>query len=287
MYEPKRIPRITETSAPLSEMRYGITKSEDFIDLADPTIDPLHIHGYLEIFFSIDAEVSFFVNDEVYHVKRGDLVISRPGDVHVCIFPKDAVYSYYCLWIDADFSSPFFAFLAKKDFSPLISLDMEEVTAVASALNALYTLPQEKKRSVKETSMLLTVLLALSEPRSANKPNAAVPVMLSEIIRFIKQNFVEIHSISDITKKFFISPSTLNRHFRTHLHTSPRDYVEAQKLAYALELLKNGAGVTEACIEAGFSDCSHFIVLFKKKFGTTPLKYKKQIQEKEFISYML
>ena len=51
MYEPKRIPRITETSAPLSEMRYGITKSEDFIDLADPTIDPLHIHGYLEIFF--------------------------------------------------------------------------------------------------------------------------------------------------------------------------------------------------------------------------------------------
>ena len=110
-------------------------------------------------FFSIDAEVSFLVNDEVYHVKRGDLVISRPGDVHVCIFPKDAVYSYYCLWIDADFSSPFFAFLAKKDFSPLISLDMEEVTAVASALNALYTLPEEKKRSVKEMSMLLTVLL--------------------------------------------------------------------------------------------------------------------------------
>ncbi|MBP3591363.1 MAG: AraC family transcriptional regulator [Clostridia bacterium] len=47
---------------------------------------------------------------------------------------------------------------------------------------------------------------------------------------------------------------------------------------YVLELLKKDASVTEACTAAGFSDCSHFIVLFKKKFGETPLKYKKRIE---------
>ena len=108
MYEPKRIPRLTQTIDMLPTLHYGINKADDFIDVDDPTIDPLHIHGYLEIFFSIDADVSFLVNDAVYPVCAGDLVISRPGDVHVCVFPKSAVYDYYCLWIDTDFSSRFF-----------------------------------------------------------------------------------------------------------------------------------------------------------------------------------
>ena len=43
----------------------------------------------------------------------------------------------------------------------------------------------------------------------------------------------------------------------------------------ALYALRGGASVTAAATNAGFSDCSHFIVLFKKKFGQTPLEYKK------------
>ncbi len=72
--------------------------------------------------------------------------------------------------------------------------------------------------------------------------------------------------------------ATLNRYFRTHLHTTPREYIEAKRFAFSLELLKNGASVTAACTEAGFTDCSHFIVLFKKKFGVTPHRYKKRMQ---------
>lgn len=280
MYEPKRIPRFTGATEALPALRYGIKKADDFIDINDPTIDPLHIHGYLEIFFSIDAEVSFLVNDTVYPVREGDLVISRPGDVHVCIFPRSAAYEYYCLWIDTDFSSPLFAFLQEESFSPLLSLDAERKTAVRAALAALCTSPKEKKSAVQEMALLLSVLSVLCEARGASERTAALPAVLSEVIRYIKKNFADIRTVADITERFFLSTSTLNRHFRTYLHTTPREYVEAQKLAFALELLKNGATVTEACAEAGFSDCSHFIVLFKKKFGETPLRYKKRIQEK-------
>ena len=48
-------------------------------------------------------------------------------------------------------------------------------------------------------------------------------------------------------------------------------------MSEAVRLLADGAGVTEACLGAGFSDTSHFIALFKKRFGKTPLEYKKQI----------
>ena len=162
-------------------------------------------------------------------------------------------------------------------------MDTEQSASILAVLEALCSLPKKNKNNVKEASLILTMLSAISEARCASERIADVPVIFSEIIRFVKQNFAQIRTVADIAEKFFISPSTLNRYFRTYLHTTPREYVETKKLAHAMELLKGGSGVTEACTEAGFSDCSHFIVLFKKKFGSTPLKYKKQIQKKKAI----
>ena len=278
MYEPKRIPSLDAKTAPLPEIRYGIKKSNQFVDLEDPTIDPLHIHGYLEIFFSISAEVSFLVNDTLDPVSRGDALISRPNDVHVCIFPRSDAYEYYCLWIDADFSLPFFDFIRKSDASPLFSLGTEKAATFEAWLERLEALQSGERNATLEISLLFSILAELNADREEQAPAASLPMPLSDVLLYINGSFTEICSVSDLARRFFISTATLNRRFRTHLHTTPREYIEAQKLSYAIELLKKGASVTEAATTAGFSDCSHFIVLFKKKFGETPLQYKKRMQ---------
>ena len=48
-------------------------------------------------------------------------------------------------------------------------------------------------------------------------------------------------------------------------------------MALAEKLLRIDISVTDACYRAGFSDCSRFILCFKKKFGKTPLKYKQEL----------
>ncbi len=276
MYEPKRIPSLYAQTEPLPPMRYGIKKADSFIDLEDPTIDPLHIHDYLEIFFNTGAEVSFLVGDTVYPVAKGDIVISRGGEVHVCVFPRSDVYRYFCLWVDADFSSPLFSFLRKENFSPPVSPSEEQKKRIAALLTELCALQGQEKNELCELSLLLGLLCAVDEAHNEPKRPSPLPPRFAEIIRYINRSFAEIRTVSAVQEKFFISASALSRAFRTYLHTTPREYIEAQKLSAALELLKDGASVTEACAEAGFSDCSHFIVLFKKKFGQTPLRYKKR-----------
>ena len=101
-----------------------------------------------------------------------------------------------------------------------------------------------------------------------------LPPQLKEILSDIDKNFKEIHSLEYLQQKYYISATTLNRLFREYLHITPKYYLNSKRLSHARILLKNGKSVLNACLESGFSDCSNFIRLFKKRFGITPSQYK-------------
>ncbi|MBE6559061.1 MAG: helix-turn-helix domain-containing protein, partial [Ruminococcaceae bacterium] len=220
----------------------------------------------------------FLVNNNLYPVPEGDVVISRPGDIHMGIFHKAAVQEHICIWIDADFASPMFSFLRKEDFCPLFSFDEKTKKELMSLAFSLLDICENEGSELKKASYLLRILTIFEKDAS---PDAAaqsdIPEPLQKILDDIHGNFAEIRSVSDILASHFVSSATLTRWFRQHLHTSPREYLESVRLSNAAVLLANGHSVTDACMRSGFSDCSHFIVLFKKKFGETPLKYKKKV----------
>ena len=278
MYEPRNLPQLNEAISALSSMRFSIVHNNKYSKADDPDADPLHIHNYLEIFLNISSDISFLVNNNLYPVPEGDAVISRPGEIHMGIFHKAAVQEHICIWIDADFASPIFSFLHKEDFCPLFSFDEKTKKELQSLTSSLLEICENEGSELKKASYLLRILTIFEKKAS---PDAAaqsdVPEPLQKILDDIHGNFAEIRSVSDILASHFVSSATLTRWFRKHLHTSPREYLESVRLSNAALLLSNGYSVTDACMHSGFSDCSHFIVLFKKKFGETPLKYKKKV----------
>jgi AraC-like DNA-binding protein len=126
--------------------------------------------------------------------------------------------------------------------------------------------------------MQMLVLLEKNETSGPEKPY--IPIALQRIIDDINRNFASIRNVNDILTTHFISSATLTRWFRKYIHSSPREYLESVRLSNATKMLVNGSSVTEACMSSGFSDCSHFIALFKKRFGETPYSYKKQSMKK-------
>ena len=123
----------------------------------------------------------------------------------------------------------------------------------------------------------MQVLALLESPRDAGA-EISLPVPMQNILDDIHRRLDQLHTVNEICAAHFVSPATLNRWFRKYMHLSPREYLESRKLSYAAACLSAGETVTDACSKAGFSDCSHFIALFKKKFGETPLKYKKRLE---------
>ncbi len=276
MYEPKYLPQLNETISAFSGMRLSIVHHNQYLHCDNPNADPLHIHNYLEILINVSSDVSFLVNNDMYPVPVGDAIISCPGDIHMGIFHKSAVQEYVCIWLDTDFSSPIFSFLQKEDFCPLYSFDEQTKKQLHSLTFSLLDVCEKDGSELEKISYLLRILSIFEKKTPHDTAQVDIPETLQNILDDINENFSLIHNVNDILTSHFVSSATLTRWFRKYLHTSPRAYLESVRLSNAAVLLSKGHSVTSACMRSGFSDCSHFISLFKRKFRKTPLQYKKK-----------
>lgn len=96
------------------------------------------------------------------------------------------------------------------------------------------------------------------------------PINLST--KIMKEKFKEKLTISDIASEFNMSVANFSSKFKKIMNMSPNDYLTNIKLQEAKKLLRT-KNVTEVAYELGYENISHFILLFKRKFGLTPKQY--------------
>ena len=235
---------------------------------------PPHVHDRLEIYALVEGNVSFMVENHLYRLQPGDVIVSKPNEIHNCILNTDSVHQHLCFWFEA--TSDFL-------FSDFLTHEMGEsnlISPTKSDKARLLTLYHEIRRAGEEDQkhrqlyLALEILDILRHSMESRTESHSIPALLREILDDVNENFVAIGGLSYFTEKYYVSSSTLNRLFRSYLHTTPKLYLEAKKLAYSRILLKEGKSVADACVSAGFVDCSNYIRLFKKRFYMTPTEYK-------------
>lgn len=105
--------------------------------------------------------------------------------------------------------------------------------------------------------------------------------LLSEILAYMNKRLTEPLTIEDICHEFFISRSSLQALFKTHLNTSPKNYLLNIKLQKSKELIReNQYTISEIAYRLGFSSIHYFSRLFKKYFNTTPSDYARKSSRK-------
>lgn len=91
-------------------------------------------------------------------------------------------------------------------------------------------------------------------------------------VKMMKDNIAEGITISEIAYSLNMSPANFSAKFKKVMGVSPNEYFKNLKLIEAKKRLKNKS-VTEVAYDLGYENISHFIGLFKEKFGITPKKY--------------
>ncbi len=272
-------PTLDKTTLSLNGTRYFLRYANSFTNPDDPSLDESHIHSCYELYMNVQGDVSFLANNHIYPIRNGDIIFTRPNDVHICLYNQPTQHEHFCLWIYAEESSPLFNFTKTADFQPFFSFDEETRKKLIRLLHQLYAY-QEELPEPATTSCLLQIFTLLNTKEnqfSSSNRRSEIPAELQKILNYLNEHFAEVQKIADLQDKTYTSPATLNRWFKKYLHLTPHAFLEAKKLSYAKQLLQQGESVLNACTQAGFIDCSRFIHLFKKKFGCTPLQYKHEI----------
>ena len=233
-----------------------------------------HIHDALELYVLIEGDVSFAVESSHYKLTPGDAIITKPNEIHNCILNSRSVHRHLCFWFDI--SSDFiFGDFVSHDYGSgnLISPDEKDKTKL---LELYYSIIEahENEDTYREFYLSLEILGILRSHLNKGEKGPDYPPLMKDILLDIAENISSIDSLEYLSSKFYLSQSTLFRMFKTHLNTTPKNYIETRKLAYSRKLLKDGSSVREAALASGFTNVSNFIRLFKKRFGTTPRAYK-------------
>lgn len=92
-------------------------------------------------------------------------------------------------------------------------------------------------------------------------------------IQYIQENIRQAFSIKQLAYDLNMSEANYCNSFKKIVGITPKEYITNLKMTQAKDLLRV-QNVTEVAYELGYENISHFIALFKHKYGITPKAYK-------------
>ena len=134
--------------------------------------------------------------------------------------------------------------------------------------NFIYKLADEKNM----TNLCVTFLSYLLELKN---PTLHIPGYLLEIRQLFDTHYERSYSLDELENSFSISKYRLCREFSHYFGESPIQYLNRVRIANSKILLQNtNLKIHEIGAKVGIENTNHFINLFKRQEGITPLMYR-------------
>lgn len=236
-----------------------------------------HIHEECEVYINLSGDVSFVVENHIYPLKPGDIIITRPFEYHHCVYHSNKLHKHFWILFSSSGNEYLFDTFYKRKPGEANHLTLPP-KETGSLISLCHKMTEQEHSQNKKYYRFFKLINILQNADIVTNAEGNYPPDITYAIDYISRHFSELISVGDIAKEANVSVNTLERHFQQILNISPLAYIKKKRLANATKLLSEGYTVAEASEQSGFSDYSNFISFFKKTYGTTPLKYKKSLE---------
>ena len=261
--------------SPIHETDFSISYTD--MDVSSRTNqNETHIHKECEIYLNLTGDVSFEVENHIYPIRPGSVIITRPYEFHHCIYHSNALHRHYWITFSApEGVYPFETFFDReKGNDNLIQLTDAQLVKMRQILDTLLSHNGDNLQNRIGFLQMLQLLSEATRQHSAEQlPGLPKDIILA--LQYMDEHLTDDLDICTLAKAAYVSVNTLERHFRQALKDTPFHILRKKRLFAATRLLRMGSSVYDAASKSGFPDYSHFIVLFRKHFGMTPSQYRK------------
>lgn len=131
-------------------------------------------------------------------------------------------------------------------------------------------------RDYKISCLIDILLTELLTSKSEDIRRNTKEDILPQIINYLQTHYAEDITLEQLTHMYGINRTKLCEEFKNHTGFTIKKYLLTFRINHAKLLLQSTPDSIDIISETvGFHDTAHFIHLFKKIVGTTPLQYRK------------
>ena len=241
-----------------------------------------HYHSLYEIYFMLEGNCTYIIDNKVYNVQAGDIVIIPDGMIHHTKY-DDLNHSRILINCSPEYvptsvknglasgiylyRNPFIVDEARKIFEKAESEYMRKDAYSDEIL-------------ICHTHSLLYLLLRNSDSCiTVDEGNKVI----EQAVAYIRENFASDITLSALAKKFSVSPEHFSRMFKKETGLGFSKYLNSLRLQYAEHLLKSTdiQNITQVAEICGFEDSNYFSKKFKEVYGASPKKIRQKGHSKE------
>ena len=246
----------------------------------------MHYHHAYEVYYILEGEREYFIDDTFFKVTKGDLVWVPANMLHrtdgkgatrfLLYFKPDFIANYI--------QPPMMDKLLKKE-ALVFRFDTATDKQVNTLLNRLLSefALREKHPQDSDDLLIISNLLQLLflMYTAENHYLSEIPEdnHASQIIKYVNENYATIIDMEEIASKFFISKYYLCRIFKKSIGVSFISYLNTIRIKAACELLKTeNLYLSEIAIRCGFNSTPYFCKVFKDEKGVSPSEYRNKFK---------
>jgi len=255
-----------------------------------------HHHDFIEIVFITKGKGIQVISNNEYEVSEGDIFILQgfqnhyfkdAGKAEIINVMFDPVKSPGLISDDLKMLDGYSALFIlepryrnRMHFKNMLHLNHVDLAKSEYILNGMLNEMQNKEPGYELflKNKLEEIIIFLARKYSQiSIPKAKSLVRIGKAIHFIENNFnqnIYIQQLADIS---FMSIRNFQRIFKDATSLSPNDYLLEMRIQHASRLLKEtDFAVYDVSDQVGIADWFYFSKAFKKKFGVSPMNYRKQ-----------
>lgn len=236
-----------------------------------------HTHSAYSIGYILTGRTTFELDGAMHRAGVGQLVLIGPEVVHACNPDPDSEMAYCMFYVSPEWLRSVAGEVFGRDVgAPVFPLPVVQDEALLVHWQELYrTITGGAGKLEKET--LLVQGLADLVSRHARLEGASTPSgnkqAVEAVQRHLAENLADKVSLEELAEVANLSRYHLLRVFQAAVGLPPHAYQNQLRVELGKRLLAQSVPISQAAVEAGFVDQSHFSRVFKQFTGATPRQY--------------
>jgi AraC family transcriptional regulator, dual regulator of chb operon len=246
-----------------------------------------HTHDFWEFFHVTSGAVRLHVNGATVAMETGTLCLAEPADEHCfqnATGADDATFMNVAVPADIVRQAISACAVAPRRASPTVPLILRapppEFTALLDRAERLLNGAGSTDAACQRMLALSLCTALFAEIAIASRDtllDQSVPPWLRRAMREMELRENYLAGLPRLLELCGRSQEHVTRTIRRCRGVSPTEFINQLRLCEAARLLRDTDNkVLPVALQAGFGNMSHFLALFRRRYGSSPREYRRQ-----------